>query len=199
MRYGRSAKGDASGLGANATNLRTNRTFLQKLEPVRRARAGKAGVCPTRRPEVWTSGALSVNVSKSLCARDTRLAVQERMMAKATRKNPVVLRPGLSIGGIAAETDDEFLFECFLYHPAYAAVSKISSPSMLLAGRTGSGKTAIIRVLEREAEYVSVVYPSEMALEYVSNSDALRFLQTIGADLDLFFQALGSMLYASNL
>lgn len=61
---------------------------------------------------------------------------------------------------------------------------------MVVAGRTGSGKTAILRYLEQDSRHASAIDPFEMSMSYVSNSDALRFLQAIGADLDLFFQVL---------
>jgi SpoVK/Ycf46/Vps4 family AAA+-type ATPase len=44
-------------------------------------------------------------------------------------------------------------------------------PGMILAGRTGSGKTAILRHIERSAEHIAIIEPSEMALGYISNSD----------------------------
>ena len=61
---------------------------------------------------------------------------------------------------------------------------------MILAGRTGSGKTAIIRYIKSTAEHSVELDPSQMAMSYVSNSDALNFLHAIGADLDLLFQVL---------
>lgn len=61
---------------------------------------------------------------------------------------------------------------------------------MVVAGRTGSGKTAILRYLESQSRNAAAIDPFEMSMSYVSNSDALRFLNAIGADLDLFFQVL---------
>lgn len=104
--------------------------------------------------------------------------------------NPVVLRRGAGIGTGNAETDDNFLFECFVEYPPVDACRQAGSPAMVIAGRTGSGKTAILRVLESESRHASSIDPFEMSMSYVSNSDALRFLQAIGADLDLFFQVL---------
>lgn len=106
------------------------------------------------------------------------------------RRNPVVLRQGMSIGTGNAESDDEFLFDCFVDYPAVDQCRRMESAGRILAGRTGSGKTAIIRYLDREAEHAVELDPSEMSMSYVSNSDALRFLTAIGADLDLLFQVL---------
>lgn len=106
------------------------------------------------------------------------------------RSNQIMLRSDMSIGSISAETDDEFLFNCFVSHPAVSMAVNVLSPGMILAGRTGSGKTALIRYIENEAEHATFIDPSEMSLSYVSNSDTMRFLAAIGADLDLLFQTL---------
>lgn len=112
------------------------------------------------------------------------------MPKPAKRTNPVLLAKGMNIGSISAEADDDFLFECFVHNPAVDLATRIQSPGMVLSGRTGSGKTAIIRHIEKSGHPHVVIDPSDMSLNYVSNSDALRFLQAIGADLDLLFLAL---------
>lgn len=89
-----------------------------------------------------------------------------------------------------AENDDEFLFDCFVNYPPVEECFRMTSPKMIVAGRTGEGKTAILRHIEREAEHSVFIDPSEMSMSYVSNSDTLRFLSAIGADLDLLFQVL---------
>lgn len=106
------------------------------------------------------------------------------------RTNPVILRPGTTIGSIDAESDDEYLFSCFVDHPAVGECLDVASPAMILAGRTGSGKTAIIRYIASRPNMVCEIDPAQMALSYVANSDILRFLHSLGADLDLFFQVL---------
>jgi len=111
-------------------------------------------------------------------------------MAKVKRTNPVILRRGMAIGTGNAETDDDFLFDCFVHHPAVEECTRIQSAGTILAGRTGSGKTAIIRFIETREDYATDLDPAEMSMSYVANSDALRFLNAIGADLDLLFQVL---------
>lgn len=114
-----------------------------------------------------------------------------RSMAKTTKRtNPVVLKQGMTIGSNGAESDDAFLFECFVNHPPVARCMDFQSPGMIIVGRTGSGKTAILRYLEREVDHSVEIDPAAMSMSYVSNSDALNFLQAIGADLDLLFHVL---------
>jgi hypothetical protein len=98
-------------------------------------------------------------------------------MAKAYRRtNPVVLNAGMSIGTNAAEFDDEFLFSCFVHYPPVDLCLNVESRGMVVDGRTGSGKTAILRYITSKAEHSVVIDPSEMAMSYVSNSDVLNFL-----------------------
>src|ERR1700677_3376287 len=116
---------------------------------------------------------------------------RRRSMAKADkRRNPVLLQHGMSIGNNAAESDDEFLFDCFVHYPAVDACRDPRHPGMILGGRTGAGKTAILRYLASKEERVHEIDPGDMAMSYVANSDILNFVQTIGGDLDLFFQIL---------
>ncbi|HUE80024.1 MAG TPA: DNA repair ATPase [Sphingomicrobium sp.] len=104
--------------------------------------------------------------------------------------NPVVLKRGVHIGSGNAENDDEFLFDCFVDYPPVEECMRMTSPRMIVAGRTGEGKTAILRHIEQASEHSAFIDPAEMSMSYVSNSDALRFLTVIGADLDLLFQVL---------
>lgn len=118
------------------------------------------------------------------------MALRGQPMSKAKRVNPVILKAGMSIGPGNAESDDDLLFECFVTYPPVDEALKIASAGMILAGRTGSGKTAILRYVQTQEAHTSKVDPAEMSMNYVANSDALRFLHAIGADLDLLFQVL---------
>jgi hypothetical protein len=112
------------------------------------------------------------------------------MPASSKRTNPIVLKPGLSIGANAAEMDDEFLLPCFVTYPAVDQCQAVNSRGTVVHGRTGSGKTAILRYIASKAEHVTEIDPFDMSMSYVSNSDVLKFLYAIGADLDLLFQVL---------
>lgn len=112
-------------------------------------------------------------------------------MAKAgKRTNPIILQTGMTIGTNAAEMDDDFLLPCFVRYPPVDLCLNIASRGMVVDGRTGSGKTAILRYIASQVSNSAAVDPTEMAMSYVTNSDVLRFLQAIGADLDLTFQVL---------
>ena len=86
----------------------------------------------------------------------------------ARRINPPVVRPGMKIGSVDAEHDDEFLFECFVDHPAVSTCVSLKAPGMIIAGRTGSGKTAVIRYIEKTQHETTLIDPFEISLSYVS-------------------------------
>ena len=114
-------------------------------------------------------------------------------------RNPITLRQGQNIGQPAAEDDDEFLFETFYENYAYKALSDVSSPKFLLVGRTGTGKTAILRKLEASFDRVIRINPQELSLQYISNSDIISFFQKNGVKLDLFYQLLWRHVIATEL
>jgi hypothetical protein len=103
--------------------------------------------------------------------------------------NPIV-PTGASVGHLAAEADDEFLFECFIDHPALMDIKNHKSPRMVLLGSTGVGKTAILRMIEKNEERCHNVELDELSLSYISNSDIIAFLLALHVPLDHFFQAL---------
>ena len=103
--------------------------------------------------------------------------------------NPIIAA-NTNIGQIAAEADDTFLFECFVDHPALADVQENSSPKMILLGGTGSGKTAVLRMVERQNESAKFLELDELSLSYLSNSDVIDFLKALDVPLTHFFQAL---------
>ncbi|MEL6806774.1 MAG: hypothetical protein AAFO97_03250 [Pseudomonadota bacterium] len=107
-----------------------------------------------------------------------------------SRNNNPVIVAGSSIGQVSAETDDEFLVECFVDHPVLEEISNPDSPKMIVLGNTGVGKTAMLRMVERKKEKCMRIEIDELSLNYVSNSDVIKFLHAIDVPTDRFFQAL---------
>jgi hypothetical protein len=61
---------------------------------------------------------------------------------------------------------------------------------MFLLGSTGIGKTAILRMIEQQADHVQFIELLDMSMSCLANSDAIHFLRKLDIDLSLFFQAL---------
>ena len=104
--------------------------------------------------------------------------------------NKIVFNDSVNIGQNGAEHDDEFLFKCFIDHPAYSEITDVNSPTTFLLGSTGAGKTAILRMINKQEENVADLAVHDMAMNHIANSDTILFLTSLGIDLSLFFQAL---------
>lgn len=120
-------------------------------------------------------------------------------MSQVRPRNPITFRQGQNIGEPAAEDDDEFLFDTFVENFAFQTLIDVSSPRFLLLGRTGTGKTAILREIERRFDNVIRIDPQELSLQYISNSDIINFFQRNGVKLDLFYQLLWRHVLATEL
>jgi len=94
------------------------------------------------------------------------------------------------IGEAAAEVDDKYLFDCFLDTGDLEILQDCNAPQRIIVGRTGSGKSALLRNLEAKEENVIKLAPEQLALSYLSNSEVIRFFDDAGSNLDLFYQLL---------
>lgn len=94
------------------------------------------------------------------------------------------------VGEAEAESDDAFLFDCFIDQGDLDRLRDTSSPQRLVIGRTGSGKTALLRMIELRCRNVVRMEPENLALGFLSNSGVIRFFEEAGTNLDLFYQLL---------
>lgn len=103
--------------------------------------------------------------------------------------NKFVFRKNLDIGGLEAETD-AFLLETFTDKGDIDILKDTENGRSIIVGRTGSGKSALLRYLESSEEKVTRINPESMSLRYLSNSDIIRYLKGLGINLDLFYKVL---------
>lgn len=94
------------------------------------------------------------------------------------------------IGALDAQQDGIFLPHCFVDIGDLNVLRDCQDPRRVIVGRTGSGKTALVRQIVDTAQRVSVLQPEQLALNYISNSTILRFVHTLGVKLDPFFRLL---------
>lgn len=104
--------------------------------------------------------------------------------------NKVVFSSNINIGQNGAENDDEFLFRCFVDHQALSELKDIKNPTNFVLGSTGSGKTALLRMIEKNEENCESFEVHEMAMNHITNSNVIQFLRSIEVDLSIFFQDL---------
>ena len=110
--------------------------------------------------------------------------------SKNRLRQQVVFRRNFSIGAADAESDDQFLESCFLDTGVLDDIRDCENPKRILLGRTGSGKSALIKHLSAVESNLISLDPETLSLSYISNSNILNFLDSIGVNLDLFFKLL---------
>ncbi len=111
---------------------------------------------------------------------------------RTASSNPLVFRSNINIGNLDAESDNIFLEEAFINKAEVDLLSNIEDSRCVIIGRTGSGKTAIIKHLEQTNTDIKIVRiePEAMALTYLSNSTILNYFEKLDVKLELFYKTL---------
>ncbi len=122
---------------------------------------------------------------------------KHRSSAKAA--NPLALKPGMSIGAADAADDKGWLFQCFEDSGLLSEIRSLDSAKFIIKGRTGSGKSALLLKLEREAENVIRIDPGHLCLQHISNSDILRFIEKNEVRLEPFLEIIWKHTFATEL
>src|SRR5690606_24550295 len=93
------------------------------------------------------------------------------------------------VGSPDAETD-RVLAKAFSEKDALRGVVDMNNQRSILIGRTGSGKSAILRQIELNEERVCRIAPEAMSLRFLSNSTMLNYFREIDVNLSFFFKIL---------
>lgn len=113
--------------------------------------------------------------------------------------NPIKLRKNINIGAADAESDDAFLAECFQDTGDLGCALDCKDPKCIVIGRTGVGKTALLKKVITEADYAKELSPETLALNYISNSNVLKFFEQANVKLDVFYQLLWRHIFVVEL
>ena len=98
-------------------------------------------------------------------------------------------RKNVTIGSLEAEKD-RFLEDAFMDMGDYDILKDPENEKSIIIGRTGTGKSALIRLIENNKQNVVRLQPEAMSLQYLSNSDIISFLRNVGVNLDIFYKLL---------
>lgn len=83
------------------------------------------------------------------------------------------------------------LANAFFPNPDYETIASQADPSVLVVGRTGSGKSATFAHLQKEHPgKVILLNPENLPFPYLTNLDVIRQLTDLDVHLDPFFRAL---------
>lgn len=110
-------------------------------------------------------------------------------MSKTSRNKKFVIKKSSNIGSPDAETDER-LFDVFVDIDNCEEVMDTKSQKSVLIGRTGTGKSAIIKYLKKECENLVEIEPEAMSLRFLSNSTILMYFKELGVNLHLFYKVL---------
>lgn len=96
----------------------------------------------------------------------------------------------MSIGAMDAYEDDNFLFDCFVDTGDLDYLLDTNNSKCIVVARTGGGKSALTEIIKNREENTITLLPDELALNYIANSNIIRFFESIGIKLDIFYQLL---------
>ena len=111
-------------------------------------------------------------------------------LPKKNTSDPICFRRTDNIGYADAESDDLFLTNCFVEIGDLQILRDSEDPRCIVLGRTGSGKTALLKRLVETEPHAYELSPENLSLSYISNSNVIGFFEEAGVQLDLFYKLL---------
>jgi hypothetical protein len=115
---------------------------------------------------------------------------KDKPMVAAKLSGSFRFRKNSTIGAAAAEDDHHFLEKCYIDTGDLGVLTDLTSPKRIVVGRTGAGKTALLTRLKESQRNVIEISPFNLAVEFVSNSQVIRFFSEVGVNMDPFFKLL---------
>jgi hypothetical protein len=105
--------------------------------------------------------------------------------------NSITFTRNTNVGAADAESDDTYLTNCFIDTGDLETLCDCENPKALVLGRTGAGKTALLkRLLSGNGGRSVELSPETLSLNFVTNSSVLQFFEESGVQLDIFYTLL---------
>ena len=106
-----------------------------------------------------------------------------------TEKQIIKIKSDIVVGSPDAETDNT-LNNVFIDNGSFDALVNMNNPKCVIIGRTGTGKSALIKRISESEEFVKIIDPERMSLAFLSNSTILTYLRSEGVNLNFFYKLL---------
>lgn len=94
-----------------------------------------------------------------------------------------------TIGNPSAESDETFLYSCFVDNGHIDLLRNSFDQRSIVLGRTGAGKTALLKNLLTYERCIELDLQN-LALGYISNSTILSFFEALDIKMDIFYRFL---------
>ncbi|QMU29761.1 hypothetical protein [Adhaeribacter radiodurans] len=94
-----------------------------------------------------------------------------------------------TIGSPDAESDFN-LEKVFVENGEVEVLTDVLNPKCIIIGRTGAGKSALIKHLEENLTKVHRIHPEAMSIKYLTNSTILNYFRDAGINLHFFYKVL---------
>jgi hypothetical protein len=104
-------------------------------------------------------------------------------------KNSYKFKRNIEIGSLTAE-NDAFLLKTFVEKPELKLLQEVNESKCIILGRTGIGKSALIKYLEAHENHLVRIEPEAMSLRHLSNSNIISYFKALDIKLDLFYKVL---------
>ncbi len=124
--------------------------------------------------------------------------VRERGYDMSASVSEFKIRKHDTIGDADAE-HDRLLDTCFVNTGDMDVLQDTNDNRRIVVGRTGAGKTALLRTLKESESHAIWIEPVSLSLQYLSDHALLRFFEENGVKLDLFYQLLWRHVFAVEL
>ena len=112
------------------------------------------------------------------------------MNVKAQTTNPIRLKRNVKIGELDAESDLDLLFQCFVESEVFTELMDCSNPHSIAIGRVGAGKSALLQRIKAVGHRSIHLDPRSLAFHYIENSTILKFVESLGVNLNTFYKLL---------
>jgi len=102
----------------------------------------------------------------------------------------IIIHRHMNIGTGAAESED-YLTESFYETDEYKKLLDFENKQTILLGRTGSGKTALIKMLHANKNISSIeINPDNFVIQYIRNNSFIQEMKSLDINLSVYYKFL---------